>query len=193
MLFNRGQEGEGFSNVTSANRKGAREVTEFLIEGGHRRIAHIAGWQGSATGRDRAEGFREAMAAAGLTPFAVVDGMYKRPVAMECTRQLLAGERPDAIFAGNDHMAFAVCDALRIAGLEPGRDISVVGFDDVPQAGWASYDLTTYRQPVNRMVEATVGLLLDQIEAGTTAPQSMEIDGELILRGSARRPEGQQR
>ncbi len=190
VLFNRAQEGDGFSNVTSANIAGARCVTEFLIEADHKRIAHIAGWQGSSTGRDRRRGFEEALSDAGLTPLSIVDGMYKRDVAMECTRQLLSAEKPDAIFVGNDHMAFAVLDALHEKGVVAGRDISIVGFDDVPQASWASYSLTTYRQPVNRMVDATVKLLLDQIEAGRSRPRQVEIEGELILRGSARRPDG---
>ena len=191
VLFNRAQQGKGLVNVTSANVDGGRKITEFLIRGRHERIAHIAGWQGSSTGRDRREGFLEAMDAAGLEPFALVDGMYKRPVAMECARQLVAGRtRPDAIFVGNDHMAFGVIDALRHAGLEPGEDISVVGYDDVPLAAWDSYALTTFRQPVNRMVEATVSILIDQIETGMAEPESVQFEGELILRRSARIPEG---
>lgn len=186
VLFNRGQEGRTFSHVTSANRKGGRAVAEFLLDSGHRRIAHIAGWQGSSTGRDRQAGFVEAMRDRDIAPFALVDGMYDRAVAAACTRQLLTGARPDAIFVGNDHMAFAVIDTIRDAGLTPGRDISVVGFDDVPMAGWTSYDLTTYRQPVNRMVEATVDLILAQIASGDITPCKLEIDGCLILRGSAR-------
>jgi DNA-binding LacI/PurR family transcriptional regulator len=186
VLFNRGQESGAFSHVTSANRTAARAVTEFLLDGGHSRIAHIAGWQGSSTGRDRQAGFLDAMQARDVQPFAMVDGMYDRAVAMACTRQLLNGARPDAIFVGNDHMAFAVLDTIREAGLTPGQDISVVGFDDVPMAAWASYDLTTYRQPVNRMVEAAVNLIMAQIEAGEVSPQKLELDGRLILRGSAR-------
>lgn len=186
VLFNRGQDGSDFSNVVSTNFKGAREITEHLIDTGHERIAHIAGWQGSQTGRDRAYGFEAALAAAGMRPFAVVDGMYKREVAMSCAHQLLKGERPDAIFVGNDHMAFAVIDAVREAGLQPGRDISVIGFDDVPQAAWGAYDLTTYRQPVNRMVEAAVELMLEQIETGVAPTAKIEIEGQLILRGSVR-------
>lgn len=191
VLFNRGQDGEGFSNVTSDNLLGGRKVAEFLLAGGHQRIAHIAGWQGSSTGRDRQAGFVEALETAGVTPFAVVDGKYDREVAMACARDLLAGpERPDAIFVGNDHMAFGVIDAVREAGLVPGRDVSVVGFDDVPLASWAAYDLTTFRQPVNRMVEATVETLIDQIETQTAAPRQIAIEGKLVLRGSTRIPEG---
>ena len=190
VLFNRGHDGPDFSNVTSTNFDGARQVTQYLIDTGHRRIAHIAGWQGSQTGRDRARGFEAALADAGMTPFALIDGMYNRTVAEKCTRQLLEGARPDAIFVGNDHMAFAVLDEIRKAGLETGRDISVVGFDDVPQAAWGAYDLTTYRQPVNRMVKATVALILDQIERGSTTAEKIEIEGQLIRRGSVRNLEG---
>lgn len=191
VLFNRGQDGEGFSNVTSDNVLGGRKVAEFLLAGGHQRIAHIAGWQGSTTGRDRRQGFVETLEAAGRAPFAVVDGEYDREAAMAAAREMLAGAvRPDAIFVGNDHMAFGVIDEVRAAGLVPGRDVSVVGFDDVPLASWAAYDLTTYRQPVNRMVEATVETLIDQIETQTAAPRQIAIEGRLVLRGSARIPEG---
>ncbi len=191
VLFNRSQNDVGVSNVTSANRMGGRKVAEFLLAGGHKRIAHIAGWQGSSTGRDRQAGFLEALKDAGQGPFALVDGMYKREVAKSCATQLLSGQtRPDAIFVGNDHMAFAVIDAVREAGLTPGRDISIVGFDDVPLASWGAYDLTTLRQPVNRMVNSTVDLILGQIESGDAVPQKIEIEGELIVRGSARIPEG---
>lgn len=191
VLFNRSQNDVGVSNVTSANRLGGRKVAEFLLAGGHERIAHIAGWQGSSTGRDRQAGFLEALEEAGQVPFALVDGMYKREVAKSCATQLLSGRtRPDAIFVGNDHMAFAVIDAVREAELTPGRDISIVGFDDVPLASWGAYDLTTLRQPVNRMVDSTVDLILGQIESGDAVPQEIEIEGKLILRGSARIPEG---
>lgn len=190
VLFNRGQDGGAFSHVTSTNYDGGRAVTEYLLQSGHRRIAHIAGWQGSQTGKDRARGFEAAMQATGIKPMAIVDGMYKRDVAAACARQLLAGTAPDAIFVGNDHMAFAVIDEIRAQDLTPGRDISVIGFDDVPQASWRAYDLTTYRQPVNRMVEATVALMLEQVEHGVGPARKIEIEGQLILRGSVRQLEG---
>jgi DNA-binding LacI/PurR family transcriptional regulator len=151
------------------------------------------GWQGSSTGRDRAEGFRQAMAAAGMTPYAMIDGMYARDTAAAVTRDLCAGtDRPDAIFVGNDHMAFAVMDELRFGlGLDVPGDVSVIGYDDVPMAVWPSYALTTIRQPVNRMVAAAVEAILGQIE-DTNAPQKTRIDGPLIVRRSARLPQGYQ-
>ena len=124
VLFNRGQDGASFSTVTSANVAGGKAAADFLIKGGHRRIAHIAGWQGSSTGQDRRAGFDAAMRAAKLIPFAVIDGMYSREIAMTCAQRLIEGsERPDAIFVGNDHMAFGVIDALRTHGLDVGKDV----------------------------------------------------------------------
>jgi DNA-binding LacI/PurR family transcriptional regulator len=174
--------------VTSDNLAGGRRAAQHLIDTGHRRIAHIMGWQGSSTGRDRARGFRAALDAAGLQPFAMIDGMYSRDMAAEAARELFAGpERPDAIFVGNDHMAFAVMDTLRFElGLSVPADVSVISYDDVPLAAWAAYNLTTIRQPVRRMVEATVDILLNQLE-GETKPARIHIDGPLIERGSVRR------
>lgn len=192
VMFNRGQDTGGFSQVTSANETGGRLVAEFLARGGHSRIAHISGWQGSSTGRDRERGFRAGLKVLGLEPVATIDGMYDRDTAAEATRALMARrERPDAIFVGNDHMAFAVIDTLRYElGYSVPEDVSVVGYDDVPQAAWPAYNLTTLRQPVNRMVDATVETLIGQIDDPDRPTQRTEIEGPLIVRGSARKPEG---
>lgn len=189
--FNRGQENPNLTDITSDNVAGGRKATEFLIAAGHARIAHISGWQGSSTGRDRAEGFRQAMSAAGLDPVAVVDGMYDRETTIKVTRALFdVAQPPDAVFVGNDHMAFAVMDELRSGlGLRVPDDVSVIGYDDVPIAAWPAYGLTTIRQPVNRMVAATVDAILGLIESDMP-PRKTRIDGPLIVRGSARVPTG---
>ena len=191
VMFNRGQDDPRLSEVTSDNLAGGRAVANFLVAGGHERIAHIAGWQEASTGRDRARGFLEALADRGREPVAVVDAKYDRDIAAALTRELFGGaDRPDAVFVGNDHMALAVMDTLRFElGLSVPEDVSVVGYDDVPIASWPAYDLTTIRQPVNRMVDATVDALLSRIE-GDTAPRHILIPGPLIQRGSARKPKG---
>ncbi len=192
VLFNRGLEGSGMSAVTSANIEGGRKVAEFLVAGGHSRIAHISGWSGSSTGHDRAIGFNAGLNAAGQTAVAQIDGMYSRDVASEAARDLMKAQTPpDAIFVGNDHMAFAVMDTLRFElGVSVPNDVSVIGYDDVPMAAWASYDLTTVRQPVNKMVDATIETLLGQINDPNRMPQKTEIPGPLITRSSARCPQG---
>jgi DNA-binding LacI/PurR family transcriptional regulator len=187
VMFNRGQDDDRLSEVTSDNIAGGRRAARHLIETGHRRIAHVMGWQGSSTGRDRAEGFRQALRDEGLEPFAMIDGMYSRDVASDAVRTMFSGkEKPDGIFVSNDHMAFAVMDTLRFElGLSIPCDVSVVGYDDVPMAAWPSFNLTTIRQPVRRMVEATVEILLNQIE-GESAPNRIRIDGPLVKRGSVK-------
>jgi DNA-binding LacI/PurR family transcriptional regulator len=191
VMFNRGQDDSRISEVTSDNIAGGRRATGFLISGDHQRIAHIMGWQGSSTGRDRATGFRLAMDEAGKEPFAMIDGEYSRERTISIVRELWSGhERPDAIFVGNDHMAFAVMDELRFGlGLRVPEDVSIVGYDDVPMASWPAYAMTTICQPVNRMVSATVDAILGQIE-GDRAPRKIRIDGPLMVRHSARVPQG---
>lgn len=191
VLFNRGQDDVRLSSVTSANITGGRRIAEFLVAGGHKRIAHITGWTGASTGRDRQEGFIQGLAAAGMAPVAIEDGHYRRKDAAEAAAKMFEdGHQPDAIFVGNDHMACAVMDELRgKLGLRVPEDVSIVGYDDVPLASWGAYDLTTWRQPSNQMVEATVELLLGMISDPTRQPDKLEIDGRLVVRGSAKVPE----
>jgi len=192
VLFNRTQDDTRLSAVTSDNIAGGRKVADFLISGGHRRIAYVAGWEGASTQRDREIGFRIGLQSAGHELFARETGDFTLEGARKATLRLFStSERPDAIFVANDHMAFAVMDTLRHdLGLRVPEDVSVVGYDDVPAAAWPAYDLTTVRQPANRMVAETVKVLIGQIEGSHEDPHRVAIDGPLIARGSARMPEG---
>ncbi|MCC1493760.1 LacI family DNA-binding transcriptional regulator [Cognatishimia sp. F0-27] len=190
VFFNRTQEGHGSSAVMSNNRAGGRRVGELLVAGGHKRIAHIAGWEGASTQIERELGFREALSAAGMTLHARAVGNFVMEQARDAARSMFSGpDRPDAVFVANDYMAFGVMDVLRTElGLSVPDDVSVVGFDDVPTAGWAAYDLTTVRQRANLMVEKTVELLLEQIENPDAPTLELFIESPLVLRGSARIP-----
>lgn len=191
VLFNRSQDDPAMSAVTSDNYAGGRKVAEFLIAGGHRRIGYIAGWEGASTQRDREAGFTERLAEAGLGLHAREAGDFAMEKAAEATRRMFAEDPPDAVFVANDHMALAVLDTLRFElGFDVPGDVSVVGYDDVPAAAWPAYALTTVRQAANRMVAETVTILLDQIENKRDNPRRIAIDGPLVLRGSARIPEG---
>jgi DNA-binding LacI/PurR family transcriptional regulator len=190
VLFNRGLPGSGLSSVTSANRAGGRKVAEFLVAGGHRRIAHIGGLQSASTGLDRWTGFREALAEAGGEVHALAEGGFDRERAALAARAMMdAPAPPDAIFVANDHMALGVLDELRHGmGIDVPGEVSVVGYDDVPAAAWKAYDLTTIRQPVNRMVAATVEILMAEIKGGAPPGSATEVAAELVLRSSARLP-----
>lgn len=190
VLFNRGQLGENVASVTAANYAGGRKAAEFLFAGGHKKIAHISGWYKSLNGQQRQAGFVDYLTENGKKPLACLDGEFNRERAAQCARDLFAGsDKPDAIFVGNDHMAFAVLETLKVElGLQIPQDVSIIGYDDVQMAAWKTYDLTTMRQPANRMVDATTSMLLDMINEPETERQKIEIDSELIIRGSARIP-----
>lgn len=192
VLFNRRHEDGSIGYITSANEAGARKATEFLIAGGHKRIAHISGWQGASTGRDRTEGFLKALAAADMEPHEIISGLFSREAAAAATRSLFAGgPSPDAIFVGNDHMAFAVMEVIRQElGLRVPEDVSVVGYDDIAMSSWGSWQLTTVRQPVNRMIEIVVDQVLGLIRSSDAEREQIEIEGPLIIRKSARVPKG---
>ncbi len=194
VLFNRSQDEPDTMAVTSDNVAGGRLAARFLAAGGHRRIAYLAGWDGASTQRDREAGFLAGLGAAGVRLFDRAPGEFNRERAQEAARHLFdrpADQRPDALFVCNDHMAIAALEVIRHElGLRVPEDVSVVGYDDVPEAAWPSYALTTVRQPVNRMVETTVRVLLARIEDPTAAREQIRIEGPLIVRRSARIPEG---
>lgn len=179
------------SSVTSQNREGGRLVGEMLVRTGHRRIAWLAGLANASTSLEREAGLCEALAAAGLRLQGRAVGHYDFAAARQATLDLFSdpARRPDALFAANDHMAIAALEALRAdLGLRVPQDVSVVGFDNVPQAAWPSYDLTTVQQDVDRMVEATCDLLFDQIQGEVTA-RCVTVPCRLVERGTVQHKE----
>jgi DNA-binding LacI/PurR family transcriptional regulator len=190
VLFNRYVASSPASSVTSDNAQGGRLVGNFLVNGGHRRIAFIAGAEDSSTNRDREIGFHEALAERGAKPFDRAVGGYSFAGAADAARLLFSKlERPDAIFVANDHMAFSVMDVLRSElGLRIPEDVSIVGYDDVPESSWKGYGLTTVSQSRDAMIDATVDILLQQIEQSEVKTQTVVIPGSLVIRSSARIP-----
>lgn len=193
VLFNRvmarGSEG-AVSSVRGDNLQGGSAVANFLLDGGHRRVAYIAGSQESSTNLERERGFREALEARGSRVWSFGVGNYTPSEAAAAARLMFGrpNDRPDAVFVASDHMAFAVMDTLRFElGLRVPDDVSVVGFDDVPQASWASYELTTVAQPLDRMVIETVNLLRSYLRDDSMQPaQTVVLSGELKIRSSTR-------
>ena len=207
VLFNRSQDGEGLSCVTSDNFSGGAKAARFLLAGGHKKIGYIAGWEGASTQRDREFGFTAALQQAGASLYAREVGDFSMEKASAATRRMFSDAQsstvlinspdaalrgiPDAVFVANDHMAFAVMDTLRFElGLRVPEDVSVISYDDVPAAAWPAYNLTTVRQRANQMVQETVRILMEQIHGDGLQSQQIAIGSPVILRGSARIPEG---
>ena len=188
VLLNRRTESEAVSSVTGDNVTGGRAIARLLAERGHAACAFMAGLENSSTSQEREAGFSAGLAEAGLAPARREVGHYSFEGARAAMRRLLgAPNRPDAVFCANDHMALAALETARSEySLLPGRDISIVGFDDVPLAGWPSFGLTTYSQPVGRMVEHVLAITLGHLQAEEYVPVREVVQGELVLRASVR-------
>ena len=188
VLFNRAEDNERLSAVTSDNIDGGQKVAKFLIAGGYKRLGYIAGWEGASTQRDREAGFIEELKKHKRSLYAREVGNFNMDEARQAARKMFtAREIPDAVFVANDHMSFAVMDVIRFElGLKIPEQVAVVGYDDVPVASWPAYDLTTVRQPVNRMVAETVSFLLECIVGQKTNTRQIQIEGPLIVRGSTK-------
>lgn len=159
VLFNRVQPDLGMTAVTCDNYGGGRLAAKRFISAGRRRIAMIGGRPDTSTHLERARGFLDALREAGMTPGPVVPGSYLYGQAFEAMRGLLDGGDADAVFCANDIMALAALDAARAAGAAVPGDVAIIGFDDIPMAAWPSYQLTTVRQPLNRMVADALDLI----------------------------------
>ena len=192
VLFNRVPDVTGCaqrstSSVTSDNYRGGRMVAELLLARGHCRVAFLAGLENSSTNLERERGFAEALHDVGARVYRRAVGHYSFEGAQAAMRELFTeADFPDAVFVANDHMAIAAMDVLRIElGLRVPQDVSVVGFDDVPQAAWGSYRLTTVMQSVESMVAATVDLLHEQMQ-GDVQPRNVIVPCRLVERDSVR-------
>jgi DNA-binding LacI/PurR family transcriptional regulator len=188
VFFNlRTREIKDFASVTVNNREGARQIAEHLLRQGYRRLAFMAGPTNSSTSRARESAFNAYLASQGLPPPVREVGCYDRDDALQRTRTLLSRKsRPDAIFCWNDHMALAAIDVARYEfGLEIGRELGIAGFGDIEQASWPSFDLTTYSQPVDTMMQEVAKILL--ATRRLKRPVHMIVDGTLKPRRSTQR------
>lgn len=168
ILFNRVQPDAFMTAVTCDNYGGGRLVAERFLSTGRQRIAMMGGTANTSTHLERSKGFHDRLAEDGRTPCTTLSGGFRYDIAFDAARSLLAEKnRPDALFCANDIMALAALDAARVHRLRVPDDLAVIGFDDIPMAGWPSYRLTTIRQPLRRMVADT----LDLIEAQLADPE----------------------
>jgi LacI family transcriptional regulator len=170
--------------VDADHRASGRMATEWLIAHGHRHIALVNTPEHVNSSRQRLAGWREALAAAGLSAEAACIGDYTAEGGRRLTGALLElSPRPTAILCGNDDTAFGAAEAVRARALEVGRDISIIGCDDIAIAALANPPLTTFRTSLRPFGE----LLAEQVLAllRGEAPPSHLVVPELIERGSA--------
>ncbi|MBD7958194.1 LacI family DNA-binding transcriptional regulator [Microbacterium sp. Sa4CUA7] len=178
-------------SVGSANWAGGVMATRHLIDLGHRRIAAITGPDDMMCSLARVDGYRSAMNAAGLPidPAWIRFGDFHTGGGETHARALLAGPTPPtAIFAGSDLQALGAIAAARERGLSVPGDVSIVGYDDIPLAGWMSPQLTTVHQPLRRMGEEATRLVLRMAEGRTPETLRMDLATHLVVRDSTAPP-----
>ncbi|WP_420235610.1 LacI family DNA-binding transcriptional regulator [Streptomyces xiaopingdaonensis] len=177
-------------SVGSANWSGGVAATRHLIESGHRRIGIITGPEDMLCSLARLDGYRSAMSMAGLEsdPALVKYGDFHVEGGYDGAKELLSlPEPPTAVFAGSDLQALGCLEAARVSGVRVPRDLSVVGYDDVSVARWASPALTTVHQPLQQMAEEAVQLLL-RLRVEEPVTTRLELATSLVVRKSTAPP-----
>jgi LacI family transcriptional regulator len=171
------------------NWQGAFEATRYLLELGHTRIGHIAGRDDVSSAFERLEGYRAALESHAIpyNPELVVTGHFQQAQGYDAAQALLnLAQLPTAIFAANDASAIGVMEAIRDRGLRIPDDISLIGFDDIPQAANLYPALTTVRQPLFDIGREATRLLFKYIEDPTLLTERIVLPTELVVRASCR-------
>jgi DNA-binding LacI/PurR family transcriptional regulator len=165
--------------------EGARLATQHLLELGHQTVWHISGPSDWLEAEDRVNGWRQTLDAAGAPAPPVLVGDWSARAGYELGRELAERDDVTAVFVANDQMALGLLRTLHEAGRRIPGDISVVGFDDIPEAAYFTPPLTTVRQNFNEMGRRSLLLLLEQIESGVRMPRRETVPPELIVRASS--------
>lgn len=175
--------------IGATNWAGGMSATQHLLALGHRRIGMIAGPPRLLCSRARLDGYRSALESAGLPvdPDVIMDGDFSHESGYAAGRRLLAlPDPPTAVFASSDQMALGLYEAVRKIGGRVPEDVSVVGFDDLPEARWFSPPLTTVRQPLAEMGALAARTALRLVRGETLESPRVELATELIVRDSTR-------
>jgi len=183
--------GQDCPSVGAANWHGGFTATEYLIKLGHQRIGFITGWMDLRCALDRLDGYRSALRTNHIPegPELIYEGTFFQPDGFIGASTLLGlPNPPTAIFASNDVMAMGVMDAVRNKGLRVPDDVSVVGFDDIPQASLIHPALTTIRQPLEKMGRVATQMLLELLSQPQRKIGRIELPTELIVRDSCQAP-----
>lgn len=179
--------GNQLTGASLNQRLGARLAVEHLIGLGHRSIAHISGPTHWIDAAERIEGWREAMDTAGLEASVLLQGAWDAASGYRAGRELIDHDSVTAVFVANDQMAVGVLRALQEAGRHVPGDISVVGYDDQPEAGFFMPPLTTIKQDFEELGRKTMEEMLHQLE-GKAGTRDQIVDPRLVIRATTAAP-----
>lgn len=172
------------SVVAVDQRAGATAATEHLLRLGHHTVMHLAGPENWLEARARREAWADTLRARGLTVPSVLVGDWSAEAGYEHGKTLAADDAMTAVFVANDQMALGVLRALHEAGRRVPQEVSVVGFDDVPEAAYFTPPLTTVRQDFREVGRRALELLLGQLRGQADAERRAVIAPQLVVRAS---------
>jgi LacI family transcriptional regulator len=179
-----------FTLVDVKNQQGSHTGVKYLTELGHSQIAMITGPQHVKSSHDRNEGYAQALREAGIIPdpALLAFGDWTHASGYRAMHTILESRQPfTALFAHNDRMAIGAISALAEVGRKVPDDVSVIGFDDIPEATYTNPPLTTIRQPLQEVGRTAARLLIQRVENPSIGPTQVLLDTELILRSSCTR------
>ncbi|MBZ4665286.1 LacI family DNA-binding transcriptional regulator [Mahella sp.] len=185
-LLDRRSSGKYIINIEVDNFNGAYKAVEYLISLGYSKIAYISGSDDSYDNIKRFDGYKAALKAYGIeyTPKLYYNGNFVESGGYQAAKLMLfQNDLPQAIFAANDEMAIGAMEAFDEAGLKVGRDIAIIGFDDIRLAQYVNPPLTTIKQPVYEMGCLAVRLLMQALQ-GDFPNEEIILPAELIIRKS---------
>lgn len=182
VFFNRKPSTDVFHSVSCNNLEAGRSIAHFLVSTGSNQLVLVTGNEDTSTSIEREKGFCEVLDQQSIT-YRTYNSDYTYEGGYDTAISLLEeNELPSAIFVANDIMALGVLDALRKHEIQIPEHTRVVGFDNIGMASWPAYDLTTWEQPIEEMIEATVTYLMEEVTSYTGFVQTIEVDGKLIER-----------
>jgi DNA-binding LacI/PurR family transcriptional regulator len=178
------------ASVAIDNTSGALDATRHLLDLGHRTVHHLGGPASWLDAQERVDGWRQALQAAGAPVLPPVYGDWSARSGYELGHQLAQQRDMTAVFCGNDQMALGLLRALAERGIRVPGDISVVGFDDIPEAAFFPPPLTTVRQDIGKLARQALRRIVDEINGEQHPGADLPIAPDLIVRASAARPRG---
>jgi DNA-binding LacI/PurR family transcriptional regulator len=179
--------GQRRSNVRVDQFEGGRTATRHLLDAGHPTVWHVSGPADWFDSRDRLAGWRAVLQAAGAEVPPVIPADWSARAGYQAGQMLARMPEVTAVFAANDHLALGILRALAEHGRRVPDDVSIVGFDDVPEAEYFWPPLTTVRQDFETLARAALELLAGQLR-GEPPGQSRTVPVELVVRASTRPP-----
>ena len=174
-----------FASVDNNQAAGASDATRHLLDLGHRSVWHVGGPQDSYSARHRAAAWHSTLKEAGAVVPPLQLGDWTADSGYRLGRELAARADVTAVFAANDHMALGVMRAMHEAGRSIPGDVSVVGFDDVPESAFYLPPLTTVHQDFEEIGRQCVSLLLEQIHGtANSVKRLVSVPPRLVVRQS---------